>query len=82
MAGGRRADFVAGLAVLVREHRDSQPREILLQHGETVVGRDLLRKHGRHAALRPDMVFIGLDDATLFPRRTLWPEEIEASPVR
>ncbi len=37
-----------------------------------------LRKHGRAAGLRPDLVFLGVDDATM-KLDGLWPEEIEAS---
>ncbi len=56
-----------------------QPLETLLQRGEMAAG-DLLRKHGRPAALKPDIVFLGVDDASL-KLDGLWPEEIEASPA-
>ena len=55
------------------------PWEYLLRRGEMTTD-GLLRKHGRPAALRSDMVFLGLDDATL-KLDGLWPEEIEASPA-
>ena len=61
------------------ENTTDSPREILLQRGETFLG-DLMRKHGRHAALRSDLVFIGLDDASL-SLDGLWPDEIEKSPA-
>ena len=55
------------------------PWESLLMRGEMTVN-GLLRKHGHPAALRSDIVFLGLDDATL-KLDGLWPEEIEASPA-
>ncbi len=67
------------LALYWYENAAHAPWEILLQRGETTVG-DLLRKHGRHTALRDDLVFIGVDDASL-SLDGLWPEEIEASPA-
>ena len=51
----------------------------LLQHGEMAADTSL-GSYGRPAALRPDMVFLGLDDATL-NLDGLWPDEIEASPA-
>ena len=53
--------------------------ETLLRSGEAKTG-NFLRKHGRPAARRPDLVFLGIDDATL-KLDGLWPEEIDASPA-
>ena len=55
------------------------PWELLLRHGEMAVG-GFLRRHGRPAVLRTDMVFLGIDDASL-KLDGLWPDEIEASPA-
>ena len=55
----------------------SQPREHLLRRGELAAG-NFLRKYGRPATLRPDLVFLGVDNATM-KLDALWPEEIEAS---
>ena len=56
------------------------PRDsAVLRSGELKVG-NFLRDHGRPAALRPDIVFLGIDDATL-KLDGLWPEEIDASPA-
>ena len=51
----------------------------LLQHGEMATDSSF-RHYGHPAALRPDMVFLGIDDATL-KLDGLWPEEVEASPA-
>ncbi len=55
------------------------PWELLLRHGELKTG-NFLRSHGRAATPRPDIVFLGIDDATL-KLDGLWPEEIDASPA-
>ncbi len=55
------------------------PGEYWLRRGEMVAG-NFLRRHGRPAALRPDLVFLGVDDATM-KLDGLWPEEIEGSPA-
>ncbi len=53
------------------------PRETLLRQGESKAG-NIVRKHGRSAPLRSDLVFLGIDDATL-KLDSVWPEEIDAS---
>ena len=53
------------------------PWEHLLLRGEATTG-NLLRKHGRPADLRPDLVFLGVDEATM-KLDGLWPDEIEGS---
>ena len=59
------------------EATSPRPWEYLLRRGELTAG-NFLRKHGRPAELRPDLVFLGVDDATL-KLDGLWPEEIEGS---
>ena len=59
------------------ETTSSTPWEHLLLRGEATTG-NFLRKHGRAAELRPDLVFLGVDEATM-KLDGLWPEEIEAS---
>lgn len=54
-----------------------RPWELLLRRGEMTAG-NLLRAHGRGTPLRPDVVFLGIDDASL-KLDGLWPEEIAAS---
>lgn len=61
------------------EVTSQSPWEVLLSRGEMSAG-NFLRKHGRAAALRSDMVFLGVDDASL-KLDGLWPDEIEASPA-
>ena len=61
--------------ITTQEPRDNS----LLQRGELTAD-DSLRKYGHPAVLRPDMVFIGIDNATL-NLDGLWPDEIEASPA-
>ena len=53
--------------------------ENVLRSGELKVG-NFLRKHGRGTTLRSDLVFLGIDEATL-QLDGLWPEEIEGSPA-
>ncbi len=55
------------------------PGEYLLRRGEMTAG-NFLRRHGRPAAPRPDLVFLGVDDATM-KLDGLWPDEIEGSPA-
>ena len=67
------------LFVLLFRHEifSAHPWEHLLRRGEMTTG-NFLRRHGRPAALRPDLVFLGVDDASM-KLDMLWPEEIEAS---
>ncbi len=53
--------------------------ELLLRRGELATG-NFLRHHGRPAEVRPELVFLGIDDQSL-KLDALWPEEIEASPA-
>ena len=53
------------------------PFETRLTRWELAMG-DNLRRNGRPAALRPDIVFLGIDNATL-KLDGLWPEDIAAS---
>lgn len=61
------------------EVSSASPWETFLRAGELKAG-NFLRQHGRPATLRPDIVFLGIDDATL-QLDGLWPDEIEGSPA-
>jgi adenylate cyclase len=59
------------------EYTDSAPWETQLTRAELAVG-DFFRNHGRPTPLRPDLVFLGIDNASL-SLDNLWPEDIAAS---
>jgi adenylate cyclase len=77
--------LAAGLPVLLfggayrYEFSVAEPRETLLTHAELAFG-DFLRVHGRSTPLRPEIVFLGIDDTSL-SLDNLWPEDIAASPA-
>jgi adenylate cyclase len=50
-----------------------------LYRGELAVG-DFFYAHGRHAAVRQDIVFLGIDNASMILDGA-WPEDIAASPA-
>jgi adenylate cyclase len=61
------------------EHNARKPWENQLKRAEFAAS-DFLFTHGRPAALRPDIVFLGVDNASL-NLDSLWPEDIAASPA-
>jgi adenylate cyclase len=61
------------------ECTNPRPLETHLTRAELTFG-DLFRYHGRPTPLRPDLVFLGIDNASL-SLDSLWPEEIAASPA-
>jgi adenylate cyclase len=61
------------------EFNVAHPWEIPLTRAELAMG-DFFRTHGRPAAVRPDLVFLGIDNATL-KLDGAWPEDIAASPA-
>jgi adenylate cyclase len=77
--------LAAGLPVLLfgavyrYEYFATKPRETVLMHVELAFG-DFLRNHGRHTPVRPDIVFLGIDNTSL-KLDNLWPEDIAASPA-
>jgi adenylate cyclase len=65
--------------VFYYEHSSADPWETQLTRAEFAAN-DFLFTHGRPAALRPDIVFLGVDNASL-NLDNLWPEDIAASPA-